>query len=117
MQCFTGYGQLGNAPAIKTERQRLMLGKKVKSFVFYAFRFRFVHQIDLIRYGQSSNAYPVSLDQTHQEMQTKLARLERLAMKINNPEKVGWQGTIVSIQPRTNVWRYRLDNRTHYLCG
>lgn len=29
------------------------------------------------------------------------------------PSKVAWQGTILSIQPRTTVWRYRVDNRTH----
>ena len=28
-----------------------------------------------------------------------------------------WSGTIVSIQPRTTVWRYRLDNRTHSHIG
>ena len=38
-------------------------------------------------------------------------------MKVNEPEKILWQGTIRSIQPRTNVWRYRLDNRTHYHRG
>jgi hypothetical protein len=38
-------------------------------------------------------------------------------MKINTPEKIEWSGTIVSIQPRTTVWRYRLDNRTHYHNG
>lgn len=38
-------------------------------------------------------------------------------MKVNDPEKIEWQGTIVSIQPRTTVWRYRLDNRTHYHKG
>jgi len=38
-------------------------------------------------------------------------------MKTNDPEKIEWQGTIVSIQPRTSVWRYRLDNRTHYHRG
>lgn len=27
------------------------------------------------------------------------------------------RGTIVSIQPRTAVWRYSLDNRTHSLLG
>lgn len=31
--------------------------------------------------------------------------------------KIEWQGKIVSIQPRTNVWRYVLDNRTHSLIG
>ena len=38
-------------------------------------------------------------------------------MKVNEPEKIEWQGTIVSVQPRTTVWRYRLDNRTHYHRG
>lgn len=38
-------------------------------------------------------------------------------MKVSDPEKIQWQGTIISIQPRTNVWRYRLDNRTHYHRG
>lgn len=31
--------------------------------------------------------------------------------------KIQWQGTIISIQPRTTVWRYRLDNRTHRHIG
>lgn len=31
--------------------------------------------------------------------------------------KVEWQGKILSIQPRTNVWRYVLDNRTHSHIG
>ena len=35
----------------------------------------------------------------------------------NEPEKLAWSGTIVSIQPRTTVWRYRLDNRTHSHIG
>lgn len=38
-------------------------------------------------------------------------------MTVNEPEKIEWQGTIRSIQPRTTVWRYRLDNRTHYHIG
>lgn len=38
-------------------------------------------------------------------------------MQANEPEKIEWQGTIVSVQPRTSVWRYRLDNRTHYYRG
>jgi len=38
-------------------------------------------------------------------------------MIVNEPEKIEWQGTVVSIQPRTTVWRYRLDNRTHYHNG
>ena len=27
--------------------------------------------------------------------------------------KVTWQGTVVSVQPRSTVWRYLTDNRTH----
>ena len=27
--------------------------------------------------------------------------------------KVTWEGEVVSVQPRTSVWRYVLDNRTH----
>lgn len=38
-------------------------------------------------------------------------------MIVNEPVKIGWNGTIMSIQPRTTVWRYRLDNRTHYHRG
>lgn len=38
-------------------------------------------------------------------------------MIVNNQKKIEWKGTIVSIQPRTTVWRYRLDNRTHYHRG
>ncbi len=38
-------------------------------------------------------------------------------MRGREPEKIEWQGTIVSVQPRTTVWRYRLDNRTHYHRG
>ena len=38
---------------------------------------------------------------------------------INKPEqyKIEFQGQILSVQPRSNVWRYRLDNRTHSLTG
>jgi hypothetical protein len=36
---------------------------------------------------------------------------------MENQYKVKWQGTIVSIQPRTNVWRYKIDNRTHSVVG
>ena len=32
-------------------------------------------------------------------------------------ERISFRGKIVSIQPRSNVWRYRLDNRTHTLTG
>jgi len=35
----------------------------------------------------------------------------------DTPLKVNWEGEIVSIQPRTRVWRYLTDNRTHYLLG
>lgn len=38
-------------------------------------------------------------------------------MERNNPTKVNWQGTVKSIQPRTTVWRYVLDNRTHSHIG
>lgn len=31
--------------------------------------------------------------------------------------KIDFQGEIVSVQPRSNVWRYRLDNRSHSLTG
>ena len=33
------------------------------------------------------------------------------------PYKIEFQGEILSIQPRSNVWRYKLDNRTHSLTG
>ena len=35
----------------------------------------------------------------------------------NTSLKMNWQGEIVSIQPRTRVWRYLTDNRTHYYLG
>lgn len=31
--------------------------------------------------------------------------------------KIQWYGTIASMQPRTRVWRYVTDNRTHYHIG
>ena len=31
--------------------------------------------------------------------------------------KIAFSGKITSVQPRSNVWRYRLDNRTHRLTG
>jgi len=31
--------------------------------------------------------------------------------------KIEWQGAVISIQPRTRVWRYLTDNRTHYHIG
>jgi len=38
-------------------------------------------------------------------------------MIINESKKIEYQGTILSIQPHTTVWRYRLDNCTHYHRG
>jgi len=38
-------------------------------------------------------------------------------MAAYNQIKIEWQGTIISIQPRTRVWRYLVDNRTHYHIG
>ncbi len=38
-------------------------------------------------------------------------------MSGNASTKVNWEGKIVSIQPRTRVWRYLTDNRTHYHLG
>ncbi len=32
-------------------------------------------------------------------------------------EKINFRGTIIALQPRSNVWRYRLDNRTHSTTG
>jgi len=34
-------------------------------------------------------------------------------VKACEQEKIKWSGTILSIQPRTTVWRYRIENRTH----
>ena len=31
--------------------------------------------------------------------------------------KASWEGTVVSVQPRSTVWRYLTDNRTHRECG
>ena len=31
--------------------------------------------------------------------------------------RIEWQGRIISIQPRTTVWRYGIDNRTHTHIG
>ena len=36
---------------------------------------------------------------------------------MSDPYKLEWKGTIRSIQPRTRVWRYLTDNRTHYHIG
>ena len=38
-------------------------------------------------------------------------------MREQEQRKIAFQGTIKSIQPRSNVWRYRLDNRTHSMTG
>ena len=35
----------------------------------------------------------------------------------NNQDKISFSGVILSVQPRSNVWRYRLDNRTHSMTG
>lgn len=32
-------------------------------------------------------------------------------------QKVHWHGVVVSVQPRSTVWRYLIDNRTHRECG
>ena len=34
-----------------------------------------------------------------------------------NQKKINWQGEVVAIQPRSNVWRYLIDNRTHNEIG
>ena len=38
-------------------------------------------------------------------------------MREQEQRKVSFQGPIKSVQPRSNVWRYRLDNRTHSMTG
>lgn len=38
-------------------------------------------------------------------------------MEPGNQGKIEFLGKIVAVQPRSNVWRYRLDNRTHTLTG
>ena len=43
-------------------------------------------------------------------------RREDMAEK-RNQEKVEFSGTIRSVQPRSTVWRYLLDNRTHRMTG
>ena len=35
----------------------------------------------------------------------------------NEQYKIEFSGIILSVQPRSNVWRYRLDNRTHSMNG
>ncbi len=38
-------------------------------------------------------------------------------MRGEEQRKIAYQGIIASVQPRSNVWRYRLDNRTHSHTG
>ena len=38
-------------------------------------------------------------------------------MREQEQRKIAFQGIIKSVQPRSNVWRYRLDNRTHSMTG
>ncbi len=35
----------------------------------------------------------------------------------SSQRKITFSGIITSVQPRSNVWRYRLDNRTHSMQG
>ena len=35
----------------------------------------------------------------------------------NTQNKISFSGVILSVQPRSNVWRYRLYNRTHSMTG
>jgi hypothetical protein len=32
-------------------------------------------------------------------------------------KKITYQGKVMAVQPRSNVWCYRLDNRTHSYVG
>ena len=38
-------------------------------------------------------------------------------MRDKDQRKILYEGTVISVQPRSNVWRYRLDNRTHSMTG
>ena len=38
-------------------------------------------------------------------------------MRDSSQYKIEFSGVIRSVQPRSNVWRYRLDNRTHNTTG
>lgn len=38
-------------------------------------------------------------------------------MRDKDQRKISYEGTVISVQPRSNVWRYRLDNRTHSHTG
>ena len=40
-----------------------------------------------------------------------------MQMDRDKQEKIEFQGTIQSVQPRSTVWRYKTDNRTHKLTG
>lgn len=31
--------------------------------------------------------------------------------------KCHWEGTVLAVQPRAKIWRYRMDNRTHTMLG
>jgi len=43
-------------------------------------------------------------------------RMKKMIDK-STQEKIEFSGIIRSVQPRSNVWRYRLDNRTHSMTG
>ena len=32
-------------------------------------------------------------------------------------DKIMFIGVVIGVQPRSNVWRYRMDNRTHRMTG
>ena len=32
-------------------------------------------------------------------------------------KKINFSGIVRSVQPRSNVWRYKVDNRTHSMTG
>ena len=36
---------------------------------------------------------------------------------MNDQKKISFTGVIRAVQPRSTVWRYRLDNRTHNVIG
>lgn len=38
-------------------------------------------------------------------------------MEAQTQKKIKFRGHIISVQPRSNVWRYRLDNRNHSTTG
>ena len=38
-------------------------------------------------------------------------------MQAQEQKKIKFSGTVISVQPRSNVWRYRLDNRNHRTTG